>query len=136
VLFVVCLLLQAQTRVQDLVVMTSGTFTAAHLELAPEFERSAMTEGVDRRRRRWVWGPTRFPVALKRGDAADVVIVNADALDALSQTGSSLRTAARIWRDPEWAWPCARALASLTSARWTRSRVRYWMRNRSRSRRA
>ena len=41
-LIVVCLLVQAQTRVQELVVMTSGTFTAAHLELAPEFARSTM----------------------------------------------------------------------------------------------
>ena len=37
VLLVVCLLLQAQARPQPVVVMTSGTFTAAHLEIAPEF---------------------------------------------------------------------------------------------------
>ena len=37
----VCLLLQAQTTPTEIVVMTSGTFTAAHLELAPDFERTA-----------------------------------------------------------------------------------------------
>ena len=40
-LFVVCLLLQAQTKpAGDVIVMTSGTFTAAHLVLASDFERS------------------------------------------------------------------------------------------------
>jgi molybdate transport system substrate-binding protein len=94
VLFVVCLLLQAQTQPVapkplgegGLVVMTSGTFTAAHLELAPEFERSAMTKVTTATTSMGV-GADSIPSRLKRGDAADVVIVNADALDALITDG-------------------------------------------------
>ena len=86
VLFVVCLLVQAQTQPAELVVMTSGTFTAAHLELAPEFERSAMTK-VSTATTSMGVGADSIPSRLKRGDAADVVIVNADALDALIADG-------------------------------------------------
>lgn len=86
VLCVVCLLLQAQTRVEELVVMTSGTFTAAHLELAPEFERSAMTKVTTATTSMGV-GADAIPSRLRRGEAADVVIVNADALDDLIRDG-------------------------------------------------
>ena len=91
VLFLVCLLVQAQTRIvpaklAELVVMTSGTFTAAHLELAPEFERSAMAK-VSTATTSMGVGADSIPSRLKRGDAADVVIVNADALDALIADG-------------------------------------------------
>jgi molybdate transport system substrate-binding protein len=86
VLLVVCLLLQAQTRPAELVVMTSGTFTAAHLELAPGFERSTMTKVTTGATAMGV-GADSIPSRLTRGDAADVVIVNADALDALIKDG-------------------------------------------------
>ncbi len=93
-LLVVCLLLQAQAPpvtskpVGDggLVVMTSGTFTAAHLELAPEFERSTMTKVTTGATSMGV-GADSIPSRLKRGDAADVVIVAADALDDLIKDG-------------------------------------------------
>jgi len=84
--FVVCLLLQAQTQVREVVVMTSGTFTAAHLELAPEFERSAMTK-VSTATTSMGVGADSIPSRLKRGDPADVVIVNADSLDDLIKEG-------------------------------------------------
>lgn len=94
---VVCLLLQAQTQpvppkplagsgAAQLVVMTSGTFTAAHLELAPAFERSAMTK-VSTATTSMGVGADSIPSRLKRGDAADVVIVNGDALDDLITAG-------------------------------------------------
>ena len=86
VLFVVCLLLQAQAQVREVVVMTSGTFTAAHLELAPEFERSAMTK-VSTATTSMGVGADSIPSRLKRGDPADVVIVNADSLDDLIKEG-------------------------------------------------
>jgi molybdate transport system substrate-binding protein len=86
VLVVACLLVQAQTRVQELVVMTSGTFTAAHLELAPEFARSAMTKITTATTSMGV-GADSIPSRLKRGEAADVVIVNADALEDLIKGG-------------------------------------------------
>ena len=85
-LLVVCLLVQAQTQRAEIVVMTSGTFTAAHLELAPEFERSAMTK-VSTATTSMGVGADSIPSRLKRGDAADVVIVNADALDILIKDG-------------------------------------------------
>src|SRR5262245_4878954 len=91
VLLVVCLLVQAQTRrvqpqLAELVVMTSGTLTAAHLELAPEFERSAMTK-VSTATTSMGVGEDSIPNRLKRGDAADVVIVNANSLDDLIKQG-------------------------------------------------
>jgi molybdate transport system substrate-binding protein len=85
-LFVVCLLPQAQTQLAELVVMTSGTFTAAHLELAPQFERSAMTK-ISTATTSMGVGADSIPSRLTRGDAADVVIVNADALDDLVKQG-------------------------------------------------
>ena len=86
-LLVVCLLLQAQATPADLVVMTSGTFTAAHLELAVDFERSthitittaATTMGV---------GVESIPSRLQRGEPVDVVIVASDALDDMIKSGT------------------------------------------------
>jgi len=83
---IVCVLLQAQTRPAEIVVMTSGTFTAAHLEVAPQFERSAMTK-VSTATTSMGVGADSIPSRLKRGDAADVVIVNADALEDLVTQG-------------------------------------------------
>src|SRR5687768_14726283 len=85
-ILVVCVLLQAQTRPAEIVVMTSGTFTAAHLELAPAFERSAMTK-VSTATTSMGVGADSIPSRLKRGEAADVVIVNGDALDDLITAG-------------------------------------------------
>ncbi len=82
----VCLLLQAQTKPAEIVVMTSGTFTAAHLELAPDFERAATAKVTTAATAMGV-GADSIPNRLKRGDAADVVIVNADALDTLIKDG-------------------------------------------------
>ena len=86
-LLVVCLLLQAQATPADLVVMTSGTFTAAHLELAVDFQRSthitittaATTMGV---------GVESIPSRLQRGEPVDVVIVASDALDDMIKSGT------------------------------------------------
>ena len=85
-LIVVCLLLQAQTRVAELVVMTSGTFTAAHLELAGDFERSTKTKVTTATTTRGV-GAESIPSRLKRREAADVVIVAGDALEDLIKNG-------------------------------------------------
>jgi molybdate transport system substrate-binding protein len=85
-LFVACLLLQAQTKPLELVVMTSGTFTAAHLELAVEFERSNKTKVTTATTSMGV-GADSIPSRLKRGEVADVVIVAADSLDDLIKDG-------------------------------------------------
>jgi molybdate transport system substrate-binding protein len=83
---VACLLLQAQTRVAEIVVMTSGTFTAAHLELADDFERSTKMKVTTATMSMGV-GEESIPNRLQRGDPADVVIVAADALDDLIKNG-------------------------------------------------
>jgi molybdate transport system substrate-binding protein len=85
-LFVACLLLQAQTKPLELVVLTSGTFTAAHLELAVDFERSNKTKVTTATTSMGV-GADSIPSRLKRGDIADVVIVAAEALDDLIKDG-------------------------------------------------
>ena len=82
VVLVVALLLQAQTRPDDLIVMTSGTFTAAHLELAADFERSAKVKVTTTATSMGV-GDDSIPSRIKRGEPVDVVIVAAESLDAL-----------------------------------------------------
>jgi molybdate transport system substrate-binding protein len=88
------LFLQGQTRPTELVVLTSGTFTAAHLELAPGFERSTMTKVTTGATSMGV-GADSIPSRLTRRDPADVVIVNADALDDLIGNGLVL-TGSRV----------------------------------------
>jgi len=81
------LLLRAPAAAADqVVVLTSGAFTAAYLELSPSFERAtghtlktaATTMGT---------GADAIPSRLARGEAADVVIVAADALERLIADG-------------------------------------------------
>jgi molybdate transport system substrate-binding protein len=74
--FVAVLLLHGGIAGADeLRVMTSGTFTAAFLELAPRFERAT---GV---------GTESIPSRLQRREPADVVIVDDVALDQLIKDG-------------------------------------------------
>ena len=74
----------------ELHVMTSGAFTAAHLALAPEFERASgakvftdtTTIGT---------GDTSIEARLTRGETADVVIVDATTLDRFISGGLVVR---------------------------------------------
>jgi molybdate transport system substrate-binding protein len=78
--------LQAQTRTVDgLIVMTSGTFTAAHLELAPDFERSTKMKVKTTATSMGV-GAESIPSRVQR-ESVDVVIIAADALDDLIKAG-------------------------------------------------
>ena len=67
--------------------MTSGAFTAAHLAVTPEFERTTHHHIVT------VYGasmgnaPDSIPNRLQQGEAADVVIMAAQALDDLIKQG-------------------------------------------------
>jgi molybdate transport system substrate-binding protein len=67
-------------------VMTSGAFTAAHLELAPAFGRReghrVVTDATS-----MGTGETSIDARLDRGEAIDVVIVASDALDRLIARG-------------------------------------------------
>ena len=77
----------AMVRAAEIKVVTSGAFTAAYLELAPEYERSTHNKLATE------FGPSMgtthnaIPMRLERGEAIDVVIMAAPALADLIQQG-------------------------------------------------
>ena len=85
----------ASARADEIKVVTSGAFTAAYLDLTPEYERAThdklMTE----------FGPSMgtthnaIPVRLERGEEIDVVIMAVPALDALIKQGK-IRADSRV----------------------------------------
>jgi molybdate transport system substrate-binding protein len=81
------LLTVASVRADQITVVTSGAFTAAYLELAPEYERATHDKLVTE------FGPSMgttqnaIPVRLERGEEIDVVIMAAPALEALIEQG-------------------------------------------------
>ena len=86
-ILVVCLLVQGQTKpAGDIIVMTSGTFTAAHLELAADFERSTRVTVTTTATSMGV-GAESIPSRVQRGEPVDVVIVAADALEDMIKDG-------------------------------------------------
>ena len=83
-----CALATAATvRAAEIRVVTSGAFTAAYLELVPEYERATHDKLVTE------FGPSMgtthnaIPIRLGRGEAIDVVIMAAPALDGLIKQG-------------------------------------------------
>ena len=74
-------------RADEIKVVTSGGFTAAYLELVPEYESATHNKLVTE------FGPSMgtthnaIPVRLERGEAIDVVIMAAPALDDLIKQG-------------------------------------------------
>ena len=70
-------------------VMTSGAFTAAYLELKPEFERATRNNLVTLSTTMGS-GADYIPTRIQRGEAVDVVIVNETALDDLIKSGKVL----------------------------------------------
>jgi molybdate transport system substrate-binding protein len=81
------LLAGAPMRGAEIKVVTSGAFTAAYLELVPEYERATRDKLVTE------FGPSMgtthnaIPIRLERGEAIDVVIMAAPALADLIQAG-------------------------------------------------
>jgi molybdate transport system substrate-binding protein len=77
----------AAVRGAEVKVVTSGAFTAAYLELAPEYERATHDKLVTE------FGPSMgttynaIPMRLERGEAIDVVILAAPALADLIKQG-------------------------------------------------
>jgi molybdate transport system substrate-binding protein len=67
--------------------MTSGAFTAAYLELVPELERETREKIVTAATSMGT-GQDSIPIRLQRGEAVDVVIVAAAALDDLIKAGT------------------------------------------------
>lgn len=74
------------TAVNDFIVMTSGAFTAAHLELIPEVERLTKRKVVTATTSVGT-GDTSIPNRLKRGETADIVIVSDDLQQQLIEQG-------------------------------------------------
>jgi molybdate transport system substrate-binding protein len=92
-----CVLLLAaiDARADEIHVVTSGGFTAAYLELVPEYENATHNKLVTE------FGPSMgtthnaIPVRLERGEAIDVVILAAPALDELIRQGK-VRAGSRV----------------------------------------
>jgi molybdate transport system substrate-binding protein len=76
----------AKVSADDIVVMTSGAFTAAYLELAPGFEHSTKHKLITATTTMGT-GAESIPNRLARGERADVVIVAAEALEDLIKAG-------------------------------------------------
>src|SRR5262245_29000380 len=70
----------------DITVMTSGAFTAAYLELIPEFERTTGNKLVTAATTMGT-GLAFIPTRLERGESADVVIVDNPALLQMIKDG-------------------------------------------------
>jgi len=86
-LLVLTVLLLVQTvAAEDITVMTSGGFTAAYLELLPQFERTTNEKLVTAATTMGT-GLAFIPSRLQRGELADVVIVADDALLQLIKDG-------------------------------------------------
>jgi molybdate transport system substrate-binding protein len=87
-LIAACALLTfAAARPAEIKVVTSGAFTAAYLELVPEYQHATHNKLLTE------FGPSMgtthnaIPVRLNRGEAIDVVIMAAPALDDLIKQG-------------------------------------------------
>src|SRR5687767_5724314 len=88
-LIVGMLLLVRTVSADDIRVMTSGTFTAAYLELRPQLERSLKVKIVTTATSMGV-GSDSIPSRVERGEAVDVVIVADAALNELIKNGRVL----------------------------------------------
>jgi molybdate transport system substrate-binding protein len=89
------LLTAVTARADEIKVVTSGGFTAAYLELVPEYESSTHNKLVTE------FGPSMgtthnaIPIRLERGEAIDVVIMAGPALDDLVKQGK-VRAGSRV----------------------------------------
>jgi molybdate transport system substrate-binding protein len=89
-LLLASLLLCARTsQGAEIKVMTSGGFTAAYLELKPQFERATQNKVVTLATTMGT-GPKYIPSRLQRGEPVDIVIVADAALDELIKDGKVL----------------------------------------------
>ena len=86
-LIVALLLISRPVAADELRIMTSGTFTAAFLELAPRFERATGHRLVAATTTMGV-GAESIPSRLQRREPADVVILDDDVLKQLIAEGA------------------------------------------------
>jgi molybdate transport system substrate-binding protein len=85
----------ATARADEIRVVTSGAFTAAYLELVPEYERATHNNIVTEFGSSMGTTPDAIPARLERGEAIDVVIMAAPALADLIKQGK-VRADSRI----------------------------------------
>jgi len=85
------LLVATAATADEIKVVTSGAFTAAYLELVPQFERATGHTVVTAFGPSMGSSPDAIPNRLRRGDAIDVVILAASALDGLIADGKVVR---------------------------------------------
>jgi len=86
-LLVLLLLVRTAPAADEVRVMTSGAFTAAHQVLAQDFERTTGRTVVTIYGASMGSGETTIPRRLERGEPADVVILAQSALDDLAARG-------------------------------------------------
>jgi molybdate transport system substrate-binding protein len=82
-----CAGMGSKPSTQQVHVMTSGGFTAAYNELAPQFERSTGTQVLSAYGASMGAASDSIPSRLARGEPADLVILARPALDALVAQG-------------------------------------------------
>ena len=87
VVLIALLLWPLASSAQEIRVMISGGFTAPFLEVVPQFERETKHTIVTIAGASMGGAPDSIPVRLDRGEAADVVILAATALDDLITQG-------------------------------------------------
>jgi molybdate transport system substrate-binding protein len=81
------LLSNARVRAAEITVVTSGTFTAAYMKLAPQYEHATGDKLVTQTGPSMGTTHNAIPLRLERGEAIDVVIMAAPALDNLIKQG-------------------------------------------------
>jgi molybdate transport system substrate-binding protein len=81
------LLVAASARAEDVRVMTSGAFTEPFLKLVPGFEGTTKNKVITSFGASMGGAPDSIPSRLARGEPVDVVILAAEALDALIAQG-------------------------------------------------
>jgi molybdate transport system substrate-binding protein len=81
------LICAAAASAEEIRVMTSGGFTAAYLELVPQFEQATHNTIVSAFGASMGDSPNSIPSRLRRGEPVDVVILAASALDDLIKAG-------------------------------------------------
>src|SRR6267143_4395316 len=86
----VILLIAATAYGDEVKVITSGAFTAAYLEIVPEFERASGHTVVTAFGASMGNAPDSIPSRLQRGEPVDVLIMADSALDDLIKQGKAL----------------------------------------------
>ena len=87
VLFAASVLIAGPAAAEEIKVLTSGAFTAAYLEVIPEFEGSTGNKIVTAYGASMGNAPDSIPSRLDRGEPVDVVILADSALDELIKRG-------------------------------------------------